>query len=546
MRVAQRGRSAAVALLAAGSVAVSGLVVAPGAAAAPTSGTAAVTSVAAAVANEDVTVKVAANGSVQFMLPEDVFRSTQRVMLFIDGNYNGETYNGRAYGLTPKVANGIATLTRAAAKGAKPGQLVEVAYVTGRPGFTPRYDGANVVASQLAPGSNDLAVWKGQSRLTVVPRGDANSDRIRENRWLQHNTLNPVGRYVTQGETFTVQVPAGVSMRIGIGQYGNYPGINGGETTKFDWHTITGTTTVTAGADGMINLVNEGTKPVFSIVYGGTPVPTFTLGKTTEAAFQYDLDRWKTAPLVLVQGERTVGVFQRATIDRFGLTTQNVWNWDDVVNRTDAFAGLSTTEAGLHHRSAARIYIANPLTGAGGASATHGRVTFQSSQPAAKKLFGPETGMWGFFHEVGHTYQVPQYMWKGTSEITVNISADIIQMDLGGPSTIENPKHQAAIADYLAMPESERDFNTSPSGARYAMFFGLTDAYGSEFYTKLNRVYREQAAAGTTGATDTASRQQHFMVTAGQVAQRNLTGYFQKWGLKPDVATKAALAKYPS
>ncbi|MGW8567040.1 M60 family metallopeptidase [Isoptericola sp. NPDC055881] len=481
------------------------------------------------------------DGLATFQMPEALYRSTQRVMLFVDGTYAGEIYDGGQYYVGTKVSDGYVTVSRG---GIKAGQLVEVALVDGRAGDTPRYEGAHVVASQLAPGSNDLTVGETESRLTVQARGDAYADRIRENRNMRHNTSEPVGRYVLKGDKLTVTLPAGVSMQVVIGQYSPYPGLNDGKSTGLKTQDITGTTTITAPIDGMVALAYKTGKPVPATVDGGRPMPTFTLGNTTEAQFEQDLARWKDSPIVLVQGERVLGTFQRSTIDRFGLTSKNVRNWDDVVDRTDVVYGLSRTESGLHHRSAGRVYIANPSTGAGGASATDERVTFQTGG-ALGELFGPMVDMWGFFHEVGHTYQVRAYKWPGMGEITVNIAAEIIKTDLGGKSTLYNG-HQEDIKAFLALPESERDFTTAANGVRYAMFFGLDTTYGRDFYPRLNRLYRKQAAAGVPDNGTIPELQQRFMVTSGEAAQRNLTSYFQKWGLKPDVATKAALAKYPS
>ncbi|MGW8567042.1 M60 family metallopeptidase [Isoptericola sp. NPDC055881] len=650
MRTMRRGRSAAVAVLATTSVAVSGLVVAPQTAlAAPSS---AVASVLAAEAGSewssaDVTVRVDEDGVARFSMPEELYRSEQRVVLYVDGKYQGETYDGHQYYLGASTSNGVTTLSRG---GMQPGQVVEVGLIAGSPGYSTSHDSANILASTVAwgqvtnlrvvngttveftipeelfraskrvmlrvddeyaaesyagrtpyasssvhdglvtvrrgmpsapvdtlevglvpggPGSRydradvvalgvlalpgrgtDLTVQEQYSQVDLVSRGNAEADRLRENRAMRHSVLEPTGRFVRAGDEITVTRPEGApAMEVKIGQYGGHQGVNDGKSLSFSTTSLKGTMqTVKAPIDGLVFLVNQGDTTVRAGVTGGVAVPVYTLGQSTEAGFQQDVATFDKSPFAIVQGERVLVPFQRRLLEPnvTSVTAERVRYWDDVVNRTDAVYGLSTKATGVHHKSAARIFISNQDSGGGYAFATHDRIGFQVNSGAGKKLLtGAYSDQWGLWHEVGHTYQFPQ-RFGGLGEVTCNISALAIQAGNGWTSRLESSSNKNAVATFLALPDNERNYHSANAWVKLAMFDGLTQQYGEDFYPQLHRTIREAAAAGTISIPDDEAREQYFMVTAGQVAQRNLTSYFQKWGLQPDAATKAVLATYPN
>ncbi|MFC8599427.1 M60 family metallopeptidase [Isoptericola sp. NPDC057191] len=650
MRTMRRGRSAAVAVLATTSVAVSGLVVAPQTAlAAPSS---AVASVLAAEAgsqwsSEDVTVRVDEDGVARFSMPEALYRSKQRVVLYVDGKYQGETYDSHQYYLGASTVDGVTTLSRG---GMQPGQVVEVGLVAGSPGYSASYSTADIVASTVAwgqvtnlrvvngttveftipeklfraskrvllwvdgkyateayagrtpyashsvhdglvtvrrgmssapvdtlevglvpgsPGSRydradvvtlgvlalpgrgtDVTVQEQYSQVTVITRGNAEADRRRENRAYRHSVLEPTGRFVRAGEEVTVTRPEGApAMEVKIGQYGPHQGVNDAKSLGFSTTSLKGTQyTVKAPIDGLVFLVNQGDSTVRAGVTGGVAVPVYTLGQSTEAGFQQDVATFDKSPFAIVQGERVLVPFQRRLLEPnvTSVTAERVRYWDDVVNRTDAVYGLSTKATGLDHKSAARVFISNQDSGGGYAFAGHDRIGFQVNTGAGKKLLtGSYDSQWGLWHEVGHTYQVPQ-KFGGLGEVTCNISALAIQAGHGWDSNLDTPGKQGSIATFLALPDSERNYDSADVWVKLAMFDGLTQQFGEGYYPKLHRTFRQDAAAGTISLPDNEARKQYFMVTAGQVAQHDLTSYFQKWGLQPDAATQTALAKYPS
>lgn len=145
-----------------------------------------------AVAGEGpTTIAVEGRSAFTVTMPESVFRSSRRVVAWVDGAYAAETYAGKNYYFGgAAIANGMATLRRAAplASGAR----IEVGIVSGTPGQAYDKAAATMLASATFTTAPPVEIGAQSSRLTVVPRGDTEADRKRENRNLRHSGLEPV------------------------------------------------------------------------------------------------------------------------------------------------------------------------------------------------------------------------------------------------------------------------------------------------------------------------------------------------------------------
>lgn len=379
----------------------------------------------------------------------------------------------------------------------------------------------------------DVRVTQTSSELTVNPRGDREADRIRENRAMQQSTLEPTSRYVRTNEKFTVTLPAGTSgVEVAVGQYGVYAAVNGGTDVQLARTKLTqATTTLTSDRDGLIWLSRATGTSVRATVSGGAPVPTFIGGVTSEADFRAQLSTYSAAPFAIVAGKRVVAAFQRGTVTSnvSHVTSTNIARWDTAVDVTDATYGLDVSATGVHRKSPALIHIANPDTGSPGsyASATYERITFQNDTGAGRDLLVGASGQqWGLWHEIGHTYQTPQYTWDGLGEVTVNISSLAVQKALGYPNELAAAHHQRAIQAYLAKPDSQRDYDGTAIASEYYLKLGMFDAlharFGDDFFPKLNRLYRERAAA----AQIVTRMQQTFKSATAEVARTDLTDFF--------------------
>lgn len=392
---------------------------------------------------------------------------------------------------------------------------------------------------------------RAHSDVLVYGIGHAGDERNRENRNLRHSDLQPTGRFVRVGDVVEVTVPADApATGVQIGLYGDS---HEGVATS-GWQALTptpsGTTTsVTATKDGMVFL--ESTAPTGSAVVrvtGGIPVPTFVLGQTTDADFAAQVAAMPDAPMFEVVGNRIFGDFQRRVLDAVPMRlADRVQVWDDVVELTNDMHDLHDDATGTARKSPHRMYIASPDTGSGYASATEERIQFQVATGAARDLFEePVQDMWGFWHEVGHTYQTPSYNWSGQVEVAVNVSALYVENRLGLPSSIATPGKLDALRTHLTGSIDSRDYQSADIWVRLAMYDQLRRAFGNEFAPQLNQEFRAAKALGESVGSTTTALQNRFAVTSARIADRDLTEFFRQWGIPLTAESKAEMAKRPA
>lgn len=292
------------------------------------------------------------------------------------------------------------------------------------PQAAPAAEGSARASEALIERSDDGTV----STVLVHGQGAASTETARENRRMHHSDLQPTGRVASKDDVITVTVPSGApAMQLDIGLDGAHSGLNGGVNGGHGrWNLPVGTTEVTSDRDGAVHLVSTATTGSARVrIEGGEPMPTFVRGATSDEDWAEEVRRYGDAPLFTVVGDRVFGDFQSRTLSAVpnGIN-ERVAELDRVVDITDAVHGLDRDATGYGSRkSPHRIYISSPDTAGGYASAADGRITFQVGTGAAADLFRlARYNLWGYWHEVGHTYQTPSYNWGGLNEVLVNVS----------------------------------------------------------------------------------------------------------------------------
>lgn len=411
----------------------------------------------------------------------------------------------------------------------------------------------SLISSTHLTAHTDLLVSELTSSLHVIPLEHASIAARKEGRAYYHSNLQPTGRYAKKGTLLNITVsPSVYGVELVIGLYGEYANQNDGKSISLVSFTLNpGENEFSSPIDGMVYIQNRISGiTAFVEVYGGQPVPTFIKGVTTREQFDEQLTKWAKAPFIEMIGQYIIADFQTSIVaphlnNSIDLE-RRITMLDNVVALTNKLYGLSYNATNTDKKSFHRIYIANPDTGPGGASATNYRITFQASA-GLKLLIGPENDRWGYYHEVGHTYQMKEINWPGMGEVSVNIPALAVQEAMGFPNYLDGSATLNKVKAYREIPISERDFSKiSDVWLRLMMFDQLRRSFGAHFYAHLAHIFRLENAKGLPEPADTLAVQQNFMITAGKVTDRNLTPFFEEWGLPIDDETRALLAKHPA
>ncbi len=159
-----------------------------------------------------------------------------------------------------------------------------------------------------------------------------------------------------------------------------------------------------------------------------------------------------------------------------------------------------------------------------------------STMSAILSLSKLKTEIWGPAHEFGHTNQTrPGFKWFGMTEVTNNVHSLYVQTQWGNPSRLEsesmgrfNNRYEKAyynsFVHHTPHPGESDVFCKLVSLWQLQLYFadacGYTDFY-KDFYEQI-RIKSDKPTAG--------EQQLEFVKTVCDVAQKDLTDFFMKWG----------------
>lgn len=397
------------------------------------------------------------------------------------------------------------------------------------------------------------------SSTTVIalPHGSQGEIIAPEARGMAHSDPQPTGRWVRAGDLVSVDVDGAPSwwLQLAIGSRGPMAvfGTDGSEGLS---QTVLhgGVNTITADRDGVLFLINNSDWSSVTVrITGGRAQPVWVQGESTTEDFDRQLREYADAPMVTHVASRVFADVQRRVIDGRGegasydpaVMTQRL---DRIRELTDAFYGLSYDAVGVARKHPGRIYIAGPDSGVAYAFATNQWLSLHVDSGASRALV-TGSDLWVLWHEVGHTYQTPEYTWSGLLEVTVNISVLALQKQMTGENMLdESPGIRQRISRYLALPLSERDFVSLTAESPFHplfLFDQLRRSFGPDFFSAVGQFYRVRRALGSPQPTSDAEKMDTFVWVTSVVANRDLVPFFREWGVPVSPETVAKTEGLP-
>jgi hypothetical protein len=358
-------------------------------------------------------------------------------------------------------------------------------------------------------------------------------------RWIS------TGRYAAPGELVTVQLGAGwagknIRLRIG-GHADNNWGLEKWER----WPSITLEEPIVNGKaeaanpfGGMVYLVCPDELPSGSAVFDGTvAAPVYFLGSTSDA--DWKMIRRSGAPWGEIVGQQSAICVPSEVLKELDDPKAVAEYFDEMVREAEKFYAVDpgTTE----HRYQADRQIVAGYMHAGYPIMTWLDVTKRFVD--IKVLRGNDGGpLWGFYHELGHNYQKPNWTWNGWGETTNNLFSEY------GEEHFNNQVvgHGAMAADEMAKrlaavkgsPGSEAFYNKDP-------WYGLT------FWTMIRREFGFEklteyfAWCKDQNMTSEKAKKDTFVVEMSRIVGRDLTRYCRMWGVDVSEEAAAKAGKYP-
>ncbi|SFW56946.1 F5/8 type C domain-containing protein [Sinomicrobium oceani] len=397
---------------------------------------------------------------------------------------------------------------------------------------------ANEPEEPSVPGEEEITA-EGVLEFEETPSGTAEAARLGQSN--PASDFLPTGFYLPPDTELVVKVDpvasgSGTPVLL-IGSYSRYEA----KWNPTQVSLTAGINTITGDEYGGIIYVRyhagEGSaasgKVRIEFMNGHQPMPYFVYGETTNGQWQTMLDTWTEAPDVLLVSNKAMIVASRDKALEYRDEDQNslLAIAEQILDAEAAISGLDGS-APEHQRNVHRLLMTETDMEDTFMAATWYR-TWYHRDVVNNILTVEGLGQdgWGPWHELGHMHQQGSWTWDGLGEVTVNIYSLAAERAMGvTPSRLVRDGVWYAVTDYLALPDEERDFNSSAAGlfVRLGMFQQLWLAYGDSFFQQLHKETREEQA--DPGSTEAKMR--YFMLKTCEITGNDLGEFFRKWGLK--------------
>ena len=155
-------------------------------------------------------------------------------------------------------------------------------------------------------------------------------------------------------------------------------------------------------------------------------------------------------------------------------------------------------------------------------------------------------GAWGFFHEMGHNHQNPDWTFEGTGEVTVNFFTLYVLDKLCGipprKSWTTRRKGRELITRWRKNGQTFEEWKREPFLA-LELFVRLQVAYGWGPFERMFREYRALRPHERPGSDD--DKRDQWAIRFSRHANADIAAVFDAWKIPVSPAARRACAKYP-
>ncbi len=380
----------------------------------------------------------------------------------------------------------------------------------------------------------------------------------RETRAVPIDTRVPdwhgAGLYAAPGESIRVSLPPsaankGLAVRIGahtdalwhLDKWERFPEITLERPLR------TATTRVASPFGGAVFIVVPANCKLGAIVVtigGAVAAPRYVRGVTSLDDWKRTL-RYAPGPWAELEGKRVTLSVPSSAVRALDDPEALMAYWDEMMEHVYAFYAAPL-------RSRPERYCVDRQISAG---YMHSGYPIMTGEDVAQTfcdvriLRGP-AGLkcWGFYHEMGHNFQQPEWTWDAFGEVTNNLFSLYGTETLNGVQSGAHPamseaeiqKRMRAVAD---APGKERYYARDP-WYPLTMFLLLRRAFGWEPFTKLFSDFRALPEAEKPRTEN--EKQNQFLVRFSRLTGHNLTDYLTAWGVTTSPSARSAVSGLPA
>ena len=269
--------------------------------------------------------------------------------------------------------------------------------------------------------------------------------------------------------------------------------------------------------------------------------PHFTLGKTTDEEWNRTVSKYP-APWTELEGEKVILTMPTSAVAELKTPTSLMTLWDKSMDDVADLAGIP------QKRLRPERYVTDKQISAGYMHSGYPIMTFLD---VAKPMVTEETirkvghgGVWGFWHEVGHNHQQPDWTFEGTGEVTNNLFALYVFEKEFGITESQHPALRpdvmnARMQKYFDSGANFEQWKSDPFLA-LSMYIQLQKEFGWEPFIKTFTAYRYLKTSDRPRTE--IEKHNQWMVRFSRAAGTNLAPFFQKWGMPTTEEARKSIA----
>jgi len=358
------------------------------------------------------------------------------------------------------------------------------------------------------------------------------------------------GLYAAPGEVITLSVPAsdtarGLRLRIGAhsDKLWQRPAWERHPEISASWPVDRKHLQVASPHGGLIyiELAKDTDDDLQWIIDGAVASPRFVLGRTT--AREWRALRREPAPWAELQSRHMIVSVPSTEVRGLRDPTELLELWDRILATYGELDGRPL--AARPERIVPDIDISAGYMHSGYPIMTH--IDAAPWLVDHDRLLGrPEPQVWGLWHEIGHNRQHADWTFSGTVEVTCNLYTLFVLDRISGVPPAEHPRIPPLAerhAEYVRAGADFEQWKRSPFLALY-MYVQLQEAFGWDAYQRVFASYLE-LPDGSRPRGDDAKRDL-WLQTFSRVVERDLSGFFESWGVPTSQAARDSLADLDS
>lgn len=259
----------------------------------------------------------------------------------------------------------------------------------------------------------------------------------------------------------------------------------------------------------------------------------FDASKQTNADWDRLLDQ-AVSPILDARGKHIQVAYPVEWLNTYtrGKGVELITNYDTMLNHHYSLMGLVKYKKIPRNRILARVNFNYYMFRDGDG------VAYLGNKSTMRMVADPSVVIkgdpcWGFCHEVGHALQMRQLTWGGMTEVSNNIFSMYTVGSMGNASRLKAQKNYASARKNIIDASPKKSFLDGTDVFDRLVPFWQLQLYFSQngrpdFYADVMEQMRCRPDAGS--GNDSIRNQFEFVKICCDVAELDLTDFFEKWG----------------